>query len=1001
MARKFISYNGRIVSDNLTLKLLGQDVSPPPTPPSEFTNCKSLSFDGVDDFVSVANSNILDGLQKATWSFWFKKSGTGAKYLSGHYNNGNQFLFLFIPSSNRIDGYINGVRPFNNNSTTISVDTWYNAVFVLDSTLTSFSDRLKLFINGTQISNTGGATLPQNATLNSDSGDILIGKATTGFNWDGNIDEVSFWDDAKDISDIWDGSGLPTDLSSKSNLLAWWRMGDGDTYPTITDNGSGGNDGTMTNMSSDNIVYDVPLFNTRSILFDGTDDYVTVADANNLSFGNGTTDSPFSISFWTKIAPTSQLTNVFLGKDSGSTNREYAIGMFGGSRKIRFFIKNQGGNNQQSIDSTNTIADNTWYHIVVTYDGRGGSNAADGMTIYIDGNAEVSTNVIKQTYTAMNNTSADFTIGKYNAAFSIIEADFDEVAVFNSKLSTSDVTSIYNSGVPNDISNLNPISWWRMGDGDTYPTLIDRGSGNNNGTMTNMTTTSIVDDVPLYSNKSFTFDGTDDFIGVGTTSLGITNSISVSAWVKIPTTNTGGPAPNIQEIICEDTTGGVGRNWALFWRHLSASNKNFYFNVFHTDGSSTSVQSTGIVPNDNQWHHVMGTFDGTTNVNGLKLYVDGTLFQTTAGSTGIRSTSSVEPSIGSLTNGSSWFFEGNIDEVVVWDSDQSTNVSTIYNNGIPNDISCLSPLSWWRMGEDATFDGTNWAIVDNGSGGNDATSQNMGLSSISNDVPPSDWEPTNVNVVAWIDASDSSSYTTVGSTLTSVTDKAGTYTMNIGNTPTVVSGGLNSLNVFDFDGNGEYLQSSTYSNQTSSGNHWAIGVFLADFVDGDKDSFWSYETNQSPKRDYAISSAGGGSNSWPGELDLDALSSNRISSTIGNKQDWDLQSVSIDSWVIVSCWFNKTGNQIGNRVNGNNAYTPVNDYDNSISPNQELRLMRNRASQELDGRLAEFFTVADLPGTGGTDLTDLEKAEGYLAWKWGLEGNLPVSHPYKNSPPTV
>ena len=214
-----------------------------------FSNTKSIALDGVDDFVSVTNSNILDGLQKATWSFWFKKSGTGAKYLSGHYNNGNQFLFLFIPSSNRIDGYVNGVRAFNNTSTTISIDTWYSAVFVLDSTLSTLGDRLKLFINGTQIVNTGGATLPQNSTLNSDSGDILIGKDTTGFNWDGNIDEVSFWNDAKDISDIWDGSGLPTDLSSKSNILAWWRMGDGDTSPTITDN-VGSADGTMTNFTT-------------------------------------------------------------------------------------------------------------------------------------------------------------------------------------------------------------------------------------------------------------------------------------------------------------------------------------------------------------------------------------------------------------------------------------------------------------------------------------------------------------------------------------------------------------------------------------------------------------------------------------------------------------------------------------------------------------------------------------------------------------------------------
>jgi hypothetical protein len=32
---------------------------------------------------------------------------------------------------------------------------------------------------------------------------------------------------------------------------------------------------------------------------------------------------------------------------------------------------------------------------------------------------------------------------------------------------------------------------------------------------------------------------------------------------------------------------------------------------------------------------------------------------------------------------------------------------------------------------------------------------------------------------------------------------------------------------------------------------------------------------------------------------------------------------------------------------------------------------------------------------------DRQKLEGYLAWKWGLEANLPGDHPYKNAPPTV
>jgi len=107
------------------------------------------------------------------------------------------------------------------------------------------------------------------------------------------------------------------------------------------------------------------------------------------------------------------------------------------------------------------------------------------------------------------------------------------------------------------------------------------------------------------------------------------------------------------------------------------------------------------------------------------------------------------------------------------------------------------------------------------------------------------WDPTDISLVSWIDASDSSSYTITWSTstLTSVTDKTGTYNMSVGGTPKVSFGTLNGLNVFDFDGNGEYLQSNSYKPQVSSGNHWAIGVFRYDSTDNSKDSFWSYETN--------------------------------------------------------------------------------------------------------------------------------------------------------------
>jgi len=47
---------------------------------------------------------------------------------------------------------------------------------------------------------------------------------------------------------------------------------------------------------------------------------------------------------------------------------------------------------------------------------------------------------------------------------------------------------------------------------------------------------------PFVNEYSMSFDGIGDYIYAGTSSLGITGSISVSAWVKIPTTNTGGGA---------------------------------------------------------------------------------------------------------------------------------------------------------------------------------------------------------------------------------------------------------------------------------------------------------------------------------------------------------------------------------------------------------------------------------------------------------------------------
>ncbi len=92
-------------------------------------------------------------------------------------------------------------------------------------------------------------------------------------------------------------------------------------------------------------------------------------------------------------------------------------------------------------------------------------------------------------------------------------------------------------------------------------------------------------------------------------------------------------------------------------------------------------------------------------------------------------------------------FEGNLSNVAVWTSVLTQDqVLTIYNGGVPNSISSLSPISWWSLAGDSYYNGTNWICPDLGSGGNNGTSSGMGGTELVGNGPGSTANTTATNM---------------------------------------------------------------------------------------------------------------------------------------------------------------------------------------------------------------------------------------------------------------
>ncbi|MEM7206812.1 MAG: DUF6701 domain-containing protein [Pseudomonadota bacterium] len=431
----------------------------------------------------------------------------------------------------------------------------------------------------------------------------------------------------------------------------------------------------------------------------GTGDYLSLAN----SAANGLND--FSISVWAKVGSLGSAG--IISGSSGSQHNELLM-WFPNDSTFRPFI-----NGSSTSIGISSFDDDTWHHLVWT---RSGTSHC----LYIDG-------ALDQCRSGGSSSSISIASGglivgqeqdSYGGGFSSSQAWdglLDELIIFDSALSSTQVSTIYTNqdagnnydGSARSCGVPNPVAEWQFDEyrwTGTSDEVVDFKGNGLDGTAAGGATTVDAGQVCAAG----TFDGTDDYINVSGINTYLNTTASVSFWVKTSQTgnNTVWLAPGA---IGVEQAGGTDD---VFWGWLDASGR-----VGIGKGDSGHAKSTTSI-DDDAWHHVVLTRDSPSGV--VQVYVDGSLEGTsTSGSGDIGTTFA---SIGRIedTGSSPEYFNGEIDELLVFDSVIGQNeVDLIFNNqsagknydGSDRVCGVPTPLAEWRLDE-ASWDGTSGEVTD-------------------------------------------------------------------------------------------------------------------------------------------------------------------------------------------------------------------------------------------------------------------------------------------------
>lgn len=634
---------------------------------------KAISFNGSTSQIAFNNSalHITGDLTLSAWIF-VRTWATGKPIVRHAPNAFSDYSWEINNSGGMTFGWYDGAwQGVTSDGPAMNTSTWYHVAVTRQNNIITF------YVNGKQYGNTKNVTTPT-ATATT----LGIGYKDASNHIDAILDEVKVYASALTADQIRidmnrnaslvmgatstsdDGTTasssasraycIPGDTGTCNPPVGEWRFEEG-SGGTVNDTSGNGNTGTWNGTGT--------LHWTKGKIgkagnFDGSSDYVSVNSSATIPTGG----TARTLEMWVYTTDNSWADNANTIFEYGTNTTRQAFGIdMNPFPNIEVYT--------WADDATvNTGLSNKtgWWHLAVTYDG------STTIKTYING-------MLKSTKTlagVLNTASSTVNIGRSALVNAYFDGRLDHIQIYDYARTPAQIAWDYNRG--------KPVAHWKFD--ECQGSAVNDSSGNGNSGTINIGATGSQTSVGTCStsstawgngatgkfNHSLNFDGTDDYISTNYTH-NFTNGFSASAWFKTTSSTT-----NLQTILAN---GGADSGTIGISLRVTAAGQILFEGSKGTSGTWNFSTTSNKIVNDGIWHFITATWDGTTNTNAVKLYIDGILDRqiTALASVG---NSSITLNIGRIPGGGVSYFDGKIDDVQIFNYALTANqVKSLYNQG--------------------------------------------------------------------------------------------------------------------------------------------------------------------------------------------------------------------------------------------------------------------------------------------------------------------------------